>query len=469
MISSTLRGSTVAFAAALVLTGCTPEPVRPDRAAASLADGVTRAESLAIMDRLGRPKAAAMVSSTDGTCTLTWTAPGTVLGCSVGLPAVTPAVPWLQHSGQALDPGEIEQREPIHIAFAHTVRVVTLESEGALKCAGTHGRMVGFRDGVLVAQADIQLIDPSDCGDDDVTFGVRGQLPAEVGIDSLVIEGVNPWTFPVFDFCCGRALLKYTIRFSPAAEAEEVVIRSVSGSMEVRPARTGGTTFLDLEVGVYLAQTMPVPNRTVTLTVTPTEGTGGHDHQGGKPAGTLSPTVIETGAAGVARVRYTAPRVSGPVAITGTSSGARAAVDTIRVAVAGLQEIPRSGTHYTFQASDHHASGDFYMAPGAIEVMNQIWKQYVDSGFPVKSAKTFTITAATLVSGGLYDIRGNWDSPHSYHKQGGDIDFDDALAEASPEDMRKVCARFTFGGQSVECEVHRGTGVHFHAKLGPNR
>jgi hypothetical protein len=74
---------------------------------------------------------------------------------------------------------------------------------------------VGFRDGTEVVRADNVLIDPSDCGLDDVTYGVRGELPPEVDIDSLVIEGVDPWVAPVLGKCCGRALLKYTVEFQP--------------------------------------------------------------------------------------------------------------------------------------------------------------------------------------------------------------------------------------------------------------
>lgn len=102
---------------------------------------------------------------------------------------VVPDVPWLQHSGQAVDPGEIEQRLPISIKFSGTVRSVTLSSTGALKCSGTLGRMVGFRDAAQVAQADNVLIDPADCGEDDVTYGVQGQLPPDVDIDKPCDRG----------------------------------------------------------------------------------------------------------------------------------------------------------------------------------------------------------------------------------------------------------------------------------------
>ena len=244
-----LRGTTVVLVAALVLTGCGPEPVRPDRAR-SLADGVTRAESLATMDQLGGARTVAPASSDEHTCTLKWEAPDSVIGCGSAVPAVVPPVPWLQHSGQARDPGEIEQREPIHITFPDTaVWAITLTSTGALKCTGTYGRLVGFRDGVQVTQADNALIDPSDCGEDDVTIGVQGQLPPDVHIDSLVIEGVDPWQFAVLGECCGRALLKYTIQFVVACHdtVRTIIAEYTTFQVNLQPtcadfATDGGST-----------------------------------------------------------------------------------------------------------------------------------------------------------------------------------------------------------------------------------
>lgn len=228
-------GAGAALAAALLL-GCTSDAVRPNRRRA-LADGVTRAESLAFMGQLYAAMAAVMASSGENTCTLRWQSHDSVVGCGSPVPAVVPRVPWLQHSGQARDSGEIEQREPIHIAFSDTaVWAVTLTSTGALKCTGTHGRLVGFRNGVQVTQADNTLIEPRDCGEDDVTYGVQGQLPATVNIDSLVIEGVSPWTFAV-GTDSGRALLKYTIRYAVACHdtVRTIVAEYTTYSVRVKP------------------------------------------------------------------------------------------------------------------------------------------------------------------------------------------------------------------------------------------
>ncbi len=75
-----LRGTTVVLVAAIALTGCGSEPVRPDRARV-LADGVTHAESLAIMGEAGGATTAATASSDEQTCTLSWEAPDSVIGC----------------------------------------------------------------------------------------------------------------------------------------------------------------------------------------------------------------------------------------------------------------------------------------------------------------------------------------------------------------------------------------------------
>lgn len=201
---------------AVLLAACGKELPPAPQLRGDLSDGVTPAESLAIGSRMGSPTVAAATSSGQ-TCTLDWSDPNMVLGCSAPLPAVMPLVPWLEQSGQAVDSGEIEYRGPITIAFPTIVRGLTLSSTGAVSCSGTFGQMIGFRHGVQVAQEDNTLIDPNDCGADGVTYGVQGQLPPDADIDSLVIEGVDPWTFMV-DTLMGRALLQYTVTYEPFDE-----------------------------------------------------------------------------------------------------------------------------------------------------------------------------------------------------------------------------------------------------------
>lgn len=222
------HGTAWALAFAVVLGGCRREIPSAPPLASALRDGVTQAESLAVQRQhegaTGRPS---LSTESAGTCTIAWSAPDSVSGCNAPVPTVAPAVPWLVHDGEALGPGEIEQRDSIHIGFGVPVKGLTLTSTGALNCSGTLGTLIGYRHDTLVAQAENALTDPADCGSDDVTFGVTGQFPPDSVIDSLVIVGVDPWTFPVFNLT-GRAWLKYTLTYEPLnAEPTSVVIQSV--------------------------------------------------------------------------------------------------------------------------------------------------------------------------------------------------------------------------------------------------
>jgi hypothetical protein len=259
---------------------------------------------------------------------------------------------------------------------------------------------------------------------------------------------------------------------------EQVKIESVSGSWDVRPAPRGGNSKLELNIGIYDAEGKPIPNRSVDLTLQAIEGiatpgNGGHDHEGSRPKGSFWPSAtVSTGETGILRVEFRAPEFSGEVKLTGTSGEAKKAEQTITVKVPGLVEFARQGASYSFQSSSRHSSADFYHAPGVVEAMAQVWADYIkrhqqDPFIYLMTGDKFTITAASLVWGGLYDYKGDWRPPHSTHRSGGDIDFDDNGAESDPQLMENHCAKFSFGGRPIKCELHNGN--HFHAYVGPNR
>jgi len=202
------------LAGMVMLTACGSESLPPvPQARLSLRDGVSRAESLSVQGKLAMSSVAGPAALlTAGSCTIRYGEPGQISGCTAPVPQVVPSSPWLQHSGGIYEP---PQTAPIKIRFAGDVHGITMQSAGALKCSGSSiGAMVGYRNGVQVVQASNWLTNPSDCGADDVTFGVTGQFPLNVVIDSLVILGVDPWTFDVFGQQ-GRARLDYTVTFTP--------------------------------------------------------------------------------------------------------------------------------------------------------------------------------------------------------------------------------------------------------------
>ena len=182
----------------------------------------------------------ATMSPGDEACTLTYSSPGQVIGCAGPVPLVVPSTPWLEHSGMAdgtpSDIGELPQRQPIHITFPRPAYGISLSSTGVLKCTGYYGRTIGYLRGVEVARADNALINAADCGEDDLTYGVRSQFPANVEIDALVVEGVDPWVFTVSGVTA-RALLRYTITYQSACghAGDTMAQEYVTFGVNIRP------------------------------------------------------------------------------------------------------------------------------------------------------------------------------------------------------------------------------------------
>lgn len=166
---SACRAAYVSLAVVIVVTACRSDSLAPHRQIRPMRDGVSRAESLAVTVRAGQLQSALLDNEI---CTIKHDNPGEILGCTMLLPQVTPSDPWLEHSGGIYEP---EQTAPISIKLDGPVYGVSLQSTGALKCSGSSiGRVVGYRNGVQVEDAANVLTDPSDCGGDDVTFGVTG-------------------------------------------------------------------------------------------------------------------------------------------------------------------------------------------------------------------------------------------------------------------------------------------------------
>lgn len=210
MVSSSRVCRIPLLVAALLLVGCGPDatspPVSPELA---LRDGVSPADSIA----LGAHGSRLVAANLSGVvCELRSTEFFEVLFCGEPLPVVTPTTHWLRHSGGIF---EAEQRVPISITFNKPVHSITLSGIGALRCSGSLGRIIGHRNGVEVVNVSNVLTNPEDCGEDDISFAVAGAVPANIAVDHILIEGPEPWTFPVGTET-GRARLDYSITYDPS-------------------------------------------------------------------------------------------------------------------------------------------------------------------------------------------------------------------------------------------------------------
>ncbi|HUL04111.1 MAG TPA: hypothetical protein VLV16_12880 [Gemmatimonadales bacterium] len=223
-----------------------------------------------------------------------------------------------------------------------------------------------------------------------------------------------------------------TVRVYQAVETRRVRVRAVSGPLEVAPQGTGSNV-LPLYVEVLDAEDMPIPNRTVVLSLTPKEGTAGHLHIGGKPRSTLSLFTVATGS-GTAEVTYTAPEFSGPVAIHGTSDSALDALDTIRVRVSGLMPLG-PGAAYALISDPGEHEGPYHGTPaflGALKTLADSLAAFANQIPSLPPSKRPTgmfpsklgVNDLSLVEGGRYDLNGNWTGEHSDHRVGTNADID---------------------------------------------
>jgi PKD repeat protein len=260
-------------------TACTDSMVRPPTPAPITLDA---ARSHADSERVGYFRARAESRGL---------APGaasrTLSSASATVVSVTPG--WVQ--------GNL-QRQPIVATLSGNVNSVKVSSGqlpgDAILCSGNYGTLIAYdANGATLGSAPLALIDPADCGSDNVTFGAQATVTVTQGvIASFKILPMSPFEFPVNGVKGGRATATYsaTLTEYPSTDAppvaswfagcdnnaltctldasgstDDVGIVSYDWDLNKSP---GGTAS-----GVKVTVTYPAAGpRTITLTVTDTKG-----------------------------------------------------------------------------------------------------------------------------------------------------------------------------------------------------
>jgi hypothetical protein len=181
--------------------------------------------------------------------------------------------------------------------------------------------------------------------------------------------------------------------------------------------------------------TLPLPYR-VKLTSLPVDSSGGHSHTANRPTGyfgdsirdTVKTKEFETGA-DTLRTSYLASMFGGKERIIATLTAfvAIADTDTVVVRVPGLQPLP-SGNHNLITYTSHEASHRHSLSnsnnglPAIVTAISQAVRQYA-SEYGMSGDIFLAAVDMSLPWGGEFDINGNWQSPHEYHRLGISIDF----------------------------------------------
>lgn len=286
------------------------------------------------------------------------------------------------------------------------------------------------------------------------------------------------------------------VTLSPtSARVEPVLDRRFDAVAQTwRDSRTGPRVndLVDLAVSArWEPSGRPAATADVRFTVEPQDGSGGHPH-GSRPPGTFFQTGdhptgadqkkgvrrssldLTTDVTGSAEAVYRTSGVSGieRVKVEVSAEGETATREsTVTIRLGPLTAVPRAGIHYVFEGSaNSHFDTENYLAPGVIEHMEGLWGRYrelheVDPvGYPM-TGRHFTVTGASVIWGGLFDINQDWANPHNTHRLGRDIDIDNAAAEAAPAGLQELCSReaYVFEGIPTTCTAE---GNHFHVFVG---
>jgi hypothetical protein len=178
-----------------------------------------------------------------------------------------------------------------------------------------------------------------------------------------------------------------------------------------------------MSVSVVDANGAPIRNKSVDLSQTATENTAGHRHIGNKPVGELNgatSTTVNTGDAGVIRVEFRAPEVSGPITITGKSSGATTGTASIDIGIPGLEQL-FAGPGYAlygdngWHPDNHWATGDHI---AKLQTLAALYSARWPAGLRYNDS--------SLPRGGLFDwdvAKSPWSPPHGGHREGMNTDL----------------------------------------------
>jgi PKD repeat protein len=260
-----------------IVTACTDSVLRPPAPVT-----LDAARSHADSDGAGyfRARAASRALTPDA-------AKRTLSSASATVVSVTPG--WVQ--------GNL-QRQPIVATLSgnvNSVKVQSGQSPGdAILCSGSYGTLIAYdANGAVLGSTPLSLIDPADCGSDNVTFGAEGTVVVTQGvIASFKILPMSPFEFTVNGVKGGHATATFTATlgeygavdnppkasfsagcdyntltcvFDASGSTDDVGIVSYAWDLNTSP---GGSAS-----GKVVQMTYPTAGpRTITLTVTDTKG-----------------------------------------------------------------------------------------------------------------------------------------------------------------------------------------------------
>jgi len=198
------------------------------------------------------------------------------------------------------------------------------------------------------------------------------------------------------------------------------------------------------------------------------DGSGGHDHVSPRRPRTLdnygsfalkratpsqasNPFEGTTSAGGEGDIAYTASLFGDRMLFKAQSSENRLLWDTVSVVekVPGLVPLPTGANNlitYTSTERFHALPNSNYGIPDAVRAVSQAVRSYAEE-LGMASDIFLAAIDMSLPLGGLFDINGNWSSPHELHRAGKSVDFSHFYRDATGV---TIFIDFYIDGQLIE-------------------
>ncbi len=127
----------------------------------------------------------------------------------------------------------------------------------------------------------------------------------------------------------------------------------------------------------------------------------------------------------ISPISYTAPEISGEEKITATlaETGEKAS-KSIFAMVPAIEPLASNGNIYELVSSDHHGFENHYGVPDLVSKVISLAMTY-QSHFQQREGIAYRLRIGnmSLPWGGLFDIFGNWTTPHKSHRIGNNVDI----------------------------------------------
>lgn len=182
----------------------------------------------------------------------------------------------------------------------------------------------------------------------------------------------------------------------------------------------------------------PAPNSQLRFVVKTVAKSGGHNHDdASRPSvrisfstsdqtGAVDTGFVSTGSSGVLNVIYLSPKIAGEsqLSVTGINpmgENTGTATQNVHVKIPGFVELTGGGIakNYELKPPEPEHPGSYFGTPAMVQALSNLADEYAAE----HNGDKLPCNDMSIEWGGIFDLKGDWKSPHREHANGVDVDI----------------------------------------------